>query len=777
MIPFAFARYHTLMLLLAALLASLVPVARVVADPDPAAPLLALVASSEQKAQRLAAKLEACRVAGQDIAYPDASLAVAQYFCRASRSDAGKADLIPSALAGMKYVDAMLDGELHRADEALAGRVRYPVIPQWRTVGVTWHDGGFWSGNEPVFLSGFNWDAGVVDNDPALFKRLGVNLSDGMMRGTMNADGSFDDAGMKAGDGALLDRVGQAGFAADCLFGFGPPKWLTDANPGLVIPGYGNGFDAVFEAPQIAQFLDKILDHFVPLYAAHPALFAVDLANEPAFQEPSDLMFVGWRVWLQRKYGTLEALNRAWGTNFDSFEAIRHYPSQPELLRGIWWERGPVDFSKPGIRGMHYDWCAFNNDRVGGFFRSLSDRIHAKAPRVATHVKVMMGSEFTGSTEPRGWEMNLSYHTFGLDPEILAGFCSLLGGDMGIDDLGSVEKPNRNFGSVPYICGWIDAGLSADYLKSLAPDKAFYDSEFHIIADNQPLPDATGAKEHMELALWLAHLHGMSANLTWYWGRDTNASTMSWGAEWFKGSLLQQPWALQAYAQESLSLRRFVRPVMAFARQPRRVRLLYSEPSAIQDVHYLDTLRDAYEALNFLGVPIGVVTERQLATGGVPADTRVVIVPNARYVQDQTVAALKTARRKGLTIGIIDDASLSMLPTGGHRADAQVPGAERLAPATPQVYQPQFDAWMRAAGVQRELTALDAEGRPAWGIETRTAHEGGRRLAYLANLMRQPVTVTLHWNVADAKLRDWRTDTAVANQVTLQPRQVIFGAY
>ena len=123
---------------------------------------------------------------------------------------------------------------------------------------------------------------------------------------------------------------------------------------------------------------------------------------------------------------------------------------------------------------------------------------------------------------------------------------------------------------------------------------------------DQTVTNSASAKAHVETALWLAHLHGMSANLGWYWSREADGAIA--GASWFKGSLLQQPWMLQAYAQETLSLSRFVRPVLAFAQQPRPVRLLYSEASAIQDVSYLDALRDAYEALNFLGVSIGVVT-------------------------------------------------------------------------------------------------------------------------------------------------------------------------
>ncbi|MGA2662061.1 MAG: hypothetical protein ABSH34_31670 [Verrucomicrobiota bacterium] len=116
---------------------------------------------------------------------------------------------------------------------------------------------------------------------------------------------------------------------------------------------------------------------------------------------------------------------------------------------------------------------------------------------------------------------------------------------------------------------------------------------------------------------------------------------------------------LHRYAQEPLSLRRFVGPARAFAQQRRPVRLLDSEASAIEDVSCLHTLRDAYAARNFLGASVGLVTERQLAEQGVPTGTRLVIVPKAQFVQEQTVAALKAARAGGLAVGIIGEWSLT----------------------------------------------------------------------------------------------------------------------
>ena len=143
---------------------------------------------------------------------------------------------------------------------------------------MTWHDGAFWAGAEPLFLSGFNWDATEARQNPALLKRLGVNLVDGSLRGTMNQDGSFNDAQIN-GQVAYLRQMAEAGFAVDCMLGVGPPPWMLSATPGLAQRNYGNGVNYVFEHPQLVTYREKLLDHIIPLNAAQPSLFAIEPAQ------------------------------------------------------------------------------------------------------------------------------------------------------------------------------------------------------------------------------------------------------------------------------------------------------------------------------------------------------------------------------------------------------------------------------------------------------------------------------------------------------------------
>ena len=75
-------------------------------------------------------------------------------------------------------------------------------------------------------------------------------------------------------------------------------------------------------------------------------------------------------------------------------------------------------------------------------------------------------------------------------------------------------------------------------------------------------------------------------------------------------------------------------------------------------------------------------------------------------------------------MGIIGERSLTCVPTGGRREDAQVPGAKQIEVGTPQDYHRQFEGWLEMAGIQRELVALDSGGQPAWGVEVRAARQG-----------------------------------------------------
>ena len=106
-----------------------------------------------------------------------------------------------------------------------------------------------------------------------------------------------------------------------------PPKWLMDRHPeiykrdfqGLVL-GFGSRRHYCYNSEIYREYSEKIVEKMAQHYANHPAVAAWQIDNEftagdglYCYCESCRQKFI---VWLKKKYGSLDALNKAWGTVF-----------------------------------------------------------------------------------------------------------------------------------------------------------------------------------------------------------------------------------------------------------------------------------------------------------------------------------------------------------------------------------------------------------------------------------------------------------------------------
>ncbi|HVU32269.1 MAG TPA: beta-galactosidase [Opitutaceae bacterium] len=145
-------------------------------------------------------------------------------------------------------------------------------------------------------------------------------------------------------DFAWLDHAIQ--LAADngmkvvlCTPSPAPPVWLTEKHPEVLMIDadgrqmiHGTRQQATWSSDVYRAYVGKIVDQLGRRYGHDPRVWGWQLDNElshygkePDYSEASQHKF---QAWLQRKYGTIDALNRAWGDAFWSqmyqrFDQIR----------------------------------------------------------------------------------------------------------------------------------------------------------------------------------------------------------------------------------------------------------------------------------------------------------------------------------------------------------------------------------------------------------------------------------------------------------------------
>ncbi|MFC3121343.1 beta-galactosidase [Agaribacter flavus] len=111
-----------------------------------------------------------------------------------------------------------------------------------------------------------------------------------------------------------------------------PPKWLIDKFPDILpvdintgtTRGFGSRRHYDFSSENYFRESMRISEVMAKRYASHPAVVGWQTDNEIACHDTthsgSDNAKHAFQAWLEKRYGTIESLNEAWGTIFWSME-------------------------------------------------------------------------------------------------------------------------------------------------------------------------------------------------------------------------------------------------------------------------------------------------------------------------------------------------------------------------------------------------------------------------------------------------------------------------
>ena len=270
------------------------------------------------------------------------------------------------------------------------------------------------------------WPEEVWDDDVRLMKKAGVNLV---------SVGIFSWAKIETSEGVydfdwldrIIDKLGEAGIAVDLASATAsPPMWLTQAHPEVLWTDYrgdvcqpGARQHWRPTSPVFREYALKLCRAMAEHYKGNPYVVAWHVSNEYGchnrfdYSEDAEHAF---QQWCEERYGTIDAVNDAWGTAFwaqrmNDFSEI----VPPRFI-------GDGNFMNPG---KLLDFKRFSSDALKAFYIAERDTLAEITPDLPLTTNFMVSA--SGSV--------LDYDDWGDEVDFVSNDHYFIPGEAHLDEL------------------------------------------------------------------------------------------------------------------------------------------------------------------------------------------------------------------------------------------------------------------------------------------------------------------------------------------------------
>ena len=442
-----------------------------------------------------------------------------------------------------------------------------------------------------------------------------------------------------------VDILGSAGLqVVMCTPTATPPKWLIDQHPDILAIGadgrpraFGSRRHYDFSSPAYFEAARAICEAVARRYGSHPAVAFWQTDNEYGCHHTvvsySPAAARRFRGWLATRYGTIDALNEAWGTVFWSME----YRSFEEIDPPI----GTVTEAHPSHR---LDYRRFASDEVVRFNRMQTEILRQHSPgRPIAHNFMQLFTEF-------------DHYKVAADLDI-ASWDSY--------PLGALEEQ------------WFAPEIKARFLRTGHPDFASFNHDVYRGMSKQPFWVMEQQPGPVNWAMWNpAPLPGMVR--LWSWEAFAHGAGCVSYFRWRQAPFAQEQMhaglntpdnQLDIGGEEAARVAQEIRAIVAADGEPQvrsKVALVYDyeakwlfeiHPQAA-DFHYPRFAFEYYSALRSLGLDVDVIPSDASFDG-----YRMIVVPPLPVVADDFGARL-----------VASGAQVVLGPrTGSKTRDLQIP--------------------------------------------------------------------------------------------------------